>query len=136
MKKSVFRYIEAELYDYHETIKEIALLKEEILEGNSHAEASGGKGTRKSDPTANKVTRLLMHRRLKRLEEVTTAIGRVYDYLPREKQKLIELKYWDKRYSNAGVAHELHVGEMTFYRWRRQIIEAIAQELGLTTFGR
>jgi len=131
LKKSVFRYIEAELYDYHETLKEIDLIREQILEESSHAEVSGGKSTRKSDPTANKVTRLLTHRRLKRLEEVMTAIGRVYDSLPREKQRLIELKYWDGRYSNSGVAQQLHIGEMTFYRWRRQIIQAIARELGL-----
>jgi RinA family phage transcriptional activator len=131
LKKSVFRYIEAEIYDYHETLKEIDLLREEILEGSSHAEASGGRSTHKSDPTSAKVSRLLMDRRLQRLEEIATAIGRVYDNLPREKQRLVELKYWDGRYSNAGVAHELHIGEMTFYRWRRQIIQAIARELGL-----
>lgn len=134
MKKSVFRYIEAELYDYHETLKEIDLLREEIIEGSQRL--ASGKSTHISDPTASKVSRLLMDRRIRRLEEVATAIGRVYDNIPREKQRLIELKYWDKRYTNTGVAQELHVGEMTFYRWRRHIIEAIAQELGLTTFGR
>lgn len=131
MKKSVFRYIEAELYDYHETLKEIDLLREEILEGSSRVKVSGGKSPSKSDPTASKVSRLLMDRRLQRLEEVATAIGKVFEQLPREKQKLVELKYWDGRYSNAGVAHELHIGEMTFYRWRRQIIQAVARELGL-----
>lgn len=129
MKKSVFRYIEAELFDYHDTLEEITQLREDIMEGR--AERAIGKSTRKSDPTATRATRLLMDRRLQRLEEVTTAIGRVYDNVPREKQKLIKLKYWDRRYTNTGVAEDLHIGEMTFYRWRRQIIQAIARELGL-----
>lgn len=129
MKKSIFRYIEAELFDYHDTLEEINQLREDIMEGSG--ERAIGKSTRKSDPTATRATRLLIDRRLQRLEEVTTAIGRVYDNVPREKQKLIKLKYWDKRYTNTGVAEDLHIGEMTFYRWRRQIIQAIARELGL-----
>lgn len=66
MKKSVFRYIEAEIYDYTETVKEIQQLREEILEGAQQAEQQIRiQSSRLSDPTGRKATRLLTDRRLK-----------------------------------------------------------------------
>jgi len=131
MKKSVFRYIEAEIYDYPETVKEIEQLREEIMEGGQQEERIQVQSSRQSDPTATRATRLLMDKRLRRLEEVSHAIKRVYDALPREKRRLVEMKYWEKRYTKSGIAEALHISEMTFYRWRRQIVLAIGGEIGL-----
>jgi len=132
MKKSTFRYIEAEIYDYPETLKEIGNLREEIMEGGQQEEQQVRVQTnRMSDPTVNRATRLLMDRRLRRLEEVTFAIQKVCDALPKDKHRLMEMKYWEKRYTNTGISETLHISEMTFYRWRRQIVTAIANELGL-----
>jgi len=61
-----------------------------------------------------------MDKLLRRLEEVSYAISRVYDALPPEKRRLIKMKYWEKRYNTTGIAEALHISEMTFYRWRRQ----------------
>jgi len=130
MKKSIFKYIEAEIYDYSETIKEIKQLREEILEGDQQEELIRVQSSRQSDPTATRATRLLMDKRLKRLEEVSHAIKRVYDALPQEKRRLIEMKYWEKRFTTTGIAEALHISEMTFYRWRRQIVLVIGKELG------
>jgi RinA family phage transcriptional activator len=96
MKKSVFRYIEAEIYDYHETGREIQQLREEILQGGQQEQQIRIQSSRLSDPTGRKATRLLTDRRLKRLQEVSSAIQRVIDNLPPEKRRLIEIKYWER----------------------------------------
>lgn len=101
------------------------------MEGSQQEERVRIQSNRQSDPTATRATRLLMDRRLKRLDEVSCAIKRVYDALPREKRRLVEMKYWEKRYTNTGIAESLHISEMTFYRWCRQIVLAIGEELGL-----
>lgn len=92
MKITVFRYIEAEIYDYPETIKEIEQLREEIMEGDQQEERIRVQSSRQSDPTATRATRLLMDKRLRRLEEVSHAIKRVYDALLSEKRQLMNGK--------------------------------------------
>ncbi|HHY95479.1 MAG TPA: transcriptional regulator [Firmicutes bacterium] len=134
MKRAVFRYVEAELYDYPWTVKEIARLRADILQEGPRLEAallgehvSGGQ---QSDPTQAKVMRLVTNRRLRRMEETVAAIERVFERLPRGKQDLVELKYW-QRYDNLAVAERLHVSLPTFYRWRMEVIRGMAIELGL-----
>ncbi|NPV72130.1 MAG: transcriptional regulator [Firmicutes bacterium] len=134
MNRAVFRYVEAELYDYPWTKQEIARLRVDIALEGSGVEAallaqhvSGGQ---QADPTLAKTIRLLTNRRLKRMEETVAAIERVYDRLPPEKQRLVDLKYW-QRYSNLAVATRLHISRATFYRWRAEVVTAVAVELGL-----
>lgn len=134
MKRAVFRYVEAELYDYPFTVKEIARLRADIaLEGQGLEAAllqEHVTGGRQPDPTREKAIRLLTNRRLRRMEETVAAIQRVYDRLPPEKQRLVDLKYW-QRYGNLAVATRLHISRATFYRWRAEVVTAVAVELGL-----
>ena len=84
-----------------------------------------------SDPTYSRISQLLTNRRLKRMEETVTVIEKVLSGLPKEKYKLVELKYWDCRLSNRGIAEALHVSDATYYRWRNEIVKAVVVELGL-----
>lgn len=131
MKKSVFRYIEAELYDYPATLKEIGQLREEIIESGAKEEGVRVQVSSISDPTATRATMLLTNRRLKRLVEVREAIEAVIYHLEPHHRRLVELKYWDRMLTNTGIAQQLNISEMTFYRWRRDIVIAIGQQLGL-----
>ena len=65
------------------------------------------------------------------MEETVTVIEKVLSGLPKEKYKLVELKYWDCRLSNRGIAEALHVSDATYYRWRNEIVKAVVVELGL-----
>jgi RinA family phage transcriptional activator len=89
MKRSVFKYIEGELFIYPETLKEIDLLREEIMTGSGEKSNVRVQTNRTSDPTGQITTRLLTDRRLRRLEEVRDAIQSVYDKLPEEQQNLV-----------------------------------------------
>lgn len=134
MKRAVFRYIEAELYDYHQTKKTLEELKLDIIEEGPQPDllvVNGEKNSRISNPTLNKTTRLLTNKRITKMTETIRAIERVCDRLPEEKQELVRYKYWDGRWSNQGVADKLNVSLATYYRWRRDVVFGVAIELGL-----
>lgn len=135
MKKAIFRYIEAELYDYHQTKRLLEELKLDIIEEGPQPDllVLSMDKMRISNPTLTKTTRLLTNKRITKMSETVTAIRKVYSRLPGEKQRLVELKYWDGKYSNQGVAEEANISIATFYRWRREVVVGVAIELGLVS---
>jgi len=131
IKSAVFKYIEAELYDYPQTKQAIEELKEDIIEEAPVLDDVGGNTHRVSNPTLSKTMRLVTNRRLARMEQTVAAIDRVLNSLDPDRRRLVELKYFEKRLANAGVAMELNISDATFYRWRNEIILLVAVELGL-----
>lgn len=134
LKPGTFKHIESELYCYWETVQEIKRIRMEIIGANPFQgdNVGGSRGNLPGDPTGRTVTTLLMHRRLEQLERIVGAIRAVYDELPEEKQELIRLRYWTKPQTRTweGIAQELNVGRMTAFRWREEIVKAIAERLG------
>ena len=135
MKKAAFCYIEAELYDYHQTKQTLEELKLEIIEEGPQPDLidldiprSKNKIT---NPTLSKSIKLITNKRITRLAETVRAVDKVLIRLPEEKRKLLQLKYWDGRWSDAGVAEQLNVSLATYYRWRKEIVVAVGIELGI-----
>jgi RinA family phage transcriptional activator len=131
--KAAFAHVEAELYMYHETLKEIERIREDILYGKEIDEnVGGGRGNLPSSPTERKTIAIVTHRRLQQLEQIADAIKTVYESLPEEKKRLIQLKYWTKpqRYTWEGIAEQLHISERQARRWRNEIVYAIMDFLG------
>ncbi|MCK9268491.1 MAG: hypothetical protein M0P14_07260 [Alkaliphilus sp.] len=135
MKKAIFRYVETELFDYPYTKEDIESLRDNIIEAVPIFDSANGMSRKPnykiSDSTYSKGTQLLTNRRLRRMEETVTAIDKVLAKLPKEKMELVRLKYWECRLSNHGVAEALHVSDATYYRWRNEVVTAVAIELGL-----
>ncbi|NNU85332.1 DUF722 domain-containing protein [Geobacillus sp. BMUD] len=135
LHKDIVRYVEHNLYYYHEYLKEIQRLQKDILYGvkmTQDENIGGGRSNLPSSPTEKRAIELTTHRRLETLERVTQAIKTVYEALPEEKRKLIHLKYWEKptKYTWNGIAEMLHVDRVTCFRWRNEIVAAIAELLG------
>jgi RinA family phage transcriptional activator len=134
LKKATFKHIEAELYCYHDTLKEIQMIRNNIMFCREDVDENvgGGRSSLPGKPTESIATRLATHKRLAQLEEIANAIERVYTQLPETHQKLIRLKYWTRPQTLTwdGIANELHIGRMTAFRWRNEIIYAIAEVLG------
>lgn len=132
--KITFKKCEAEWYNYHNTLKEIAKLREEIMnpfqEENINLRES--KPNIPDKPTERIATRLTTHKQLNYLTEVTEAIERVYNALPDDYKKLVRLKYWNKneRLTWQGIADKLNVSERQARRWRDEIIIATIELLG------
>ena len=133
MTKSIENFIEAELYAYHENLHEVALRKEEILEGSPAPPDGMPRGSQTSNPTESKALRLMTSRAVlcveKRLNAISKVLDRYKDNQPMT--KLIELKYFQRTHTAYGIMGELHISSKTYYRWRRELLEDIAFEMGL-----
>lgn len=137
LRKSIFRYVEAELYDYPYTLRQVAELRDE-LEGDVPVAGHNPLGVRvnpghHSDPTRRRAEELVTNRRLQRMVETVNAIEKVIERLPEDKQRLFELKWLERKgpLSPEGIASLLHVSRQTYYNWREEIVAAVAVELGL-----
>lgn len=134
IRKVTFRHIEAELYAYHETKKEIVRLRNDILFGSSPVDENvgGGRSSLTSDRVGLTVSRLTSDKRLIALEDIAEAINFVYMRLTEERQKLVQLRYWTKPQLLTwdGVALKLEVSRRTAINWRDEIVYAIAERVG------
>ena len=136
--KITFKKVEAEWYSYHNTLKEIARLREEIMnpfeeEPDDKTIIKGANSIRDIDkPTERIATRLATHKQLRYLQEVTDAIEQVYNALPDEYKTLVRLRYWNKNKKQTweGIALKLNVSERQARRWRDEIIQATVELLG------
>lgn len=124
-------YIEAELRDYHDTIKELEELRIELLEES--APRYEGRSGKIADPTGQKAVRLITNRRLSYMTRTVSAIDRVLGGLDETRQRLIALRYWQgkREFNDVGLAQELSIDRSTVYRWLEQILLAIAVEMGM-----
>jgi len=134
IKKATFKHIEAELHSYRDTLREIDQLRKDIMFCSEHTDENvgGGRSNLPSSPTERIGTTLVTHRRLQQLETIANAIQLVYDRVPDDHKKLIQLKYWTKpqRYTWDGIAEKLHISKRQAMRWRDEIVYTIAEVLG------
>ena len=134
IRSGAFKHVESELHHYHETLREISLLREEILYATKEQDdnVGGGRSNLPGDPTAQKAIALTSSRRLDNLERVVQVIQYVYNGLPDEKKRLVHMKYWDRPQTLTwdGIAMNLNVSKRTAVYWRDEIVHAIAQFLG------
>lgn len=132
IKRANFKMIEAELYCYEESKRQLELLREEIIESTPTQEVNVKTGP--GDPTQTKAIKLVNSREIIEMERRLKAIDKAIEILktsnePR-KYELLCMKYFERRYTDVGICMELGISERTFYRWRREIIELIANFLG------
>lgn len=134
LKKTTFKHIESELYSYHETLKEIQFLRNNIMftTENDDENVGGGRSSFPSSPTEMIGTRLATHKRLNQLEGIVNAINKVYTRLPETHRQLLQLKYWTKpqQLTWEGIAQKLHVSRRQAFYWRDEIVNLIGQAIG------
>lgn len=133
VRKSTFKHVESELFAYHDTRKEIIRLRNDIMYGREPKDNIGsGRSSLPSDPTGRVVSMLSSHKKLNYLESTVEAIENVYNRLPEDKKRLVNIYYWTRpqMLSWEGVAQKLHVSRKTAFNWRDEIIWAIADQLG------
>jgi RinA family phage transcriptional activator len=136
--KTTFKKVESEYYNYHKTLKEIARLREEIMnpfdeDPIDQTIIAGSNSVRSTgNPTDKIASRLLTHKQLNYLLEITEAIEKVYNALPDDYKKLVRVKYWnkDKDLKWDGIALECNIGRATAFRRRDEIIQATIEVLG------
>lgn len=133
IKQATFRYIESELYDYKDTLKEIKRLRESIINSTSDDEnTGGGQSNIPGDPTGALVSKLATHKTLQNLVKVTDAIQEAYEMLSDEHRSIVDLKYFkNKNLYWDDVAYQLSMHRNTVFKYRREFILVVANKLGL-----
>lgn len=135
--KITFKKIEAEWYNYHQTLKEIASLRAEIMnpfdeEVNDPTVVAGVNSVRAvGKPTERIAIRLTTSKQLSFLTEIVEAIEHVYNSLPDNYKQLVRLRYWsNKKLTWDAIARKLYISERQARRWRTDIIQATIELLG------
>lgn len=128
-ERQVLRYVEAELYAYPWRKQEIERLRNDILAATP--ERAAARSEEVGNPTLLRAMRLLTSKRLERLTSNFEAITRVYESLDDVKQRLVDMRYWQREYTDYGIQQRLHISRSTYFQWRNKVLRAIATEMGL-----
>ncbi len=132
----VYRYVERELFDYKANVILIEQHDQEradIIKGTPngddevhiHSSAPG-------DPTYAKVARLLrLTKRAERVRPNVEAITRMLNVLSDEQRRLVKAKYFERRYTNDGIAEQLGWSLRSYYRRKDEIVRLFARALGI-----
>lgn len=130
------KVIEAELRNYHQTKKELELLREEIIESGygicyDTIKVDGGSIGK---PTESKAMMLLTSTVIRESERRVRAITDLLDLMRADadpsKFRFVELKYFDGRFTDYDLAQQLNISIATLYRWQNQVVHFIAERLG------
>ena len=126
--KSIFRYIEHELYNYEQTKKDLQLYREQVLEGTVSPEVSVQSGP--GDVTANKAIKLTSSAFVVQAERIIGAIDKSLAILGDKHKMLFELKYqqdipWPE------ITIEMGISDRSYFRLRRELVATVGQQLGL-----
>ncbi len=128
INKSIFRYIEHELYSYEQTKKDLALYREQILEGTVYPEVSVQSGI--SDTTQAKAVKLTSSAFVIQSERVIQAIEKSLDILGDRHKELFKLKY-QLGVSWPNITMDMGISDRTYYRLRRELVCMVGQQMGL-----
>lgn len=128
INKSIFRYIEHELYNYEQTKRDLQLYREQVLEGTVEPEVSVQSGV--GDTTANKVIKLTSSAFVMQAERIINAIDKSLDVLGDKHKELFTLKY-QMGISWPNIVIDMGISDRTYYRLRRELVIMVGQQLGL-----
>lgn len=132
--KSTFKKMEDEWRNYHLTVTDIYLLREEIKNPTKETDENtgGGQSNIMGSPTESMGLQLATNKQLAYMTDIVQVIERVYNGLPNDYKKLVRLRYWSPNNERQwiGIAAELGVSDRQAIRWRNEIIQASIEVLG------
>lgn len=132
MNRYIEKHIEQELYDYHKNKKSLEELKEEICNSSPVFEEGMPRGTDTGNPTENKAVKIMTTRDVIWLEKRLKAVESVIEHFKRDREitGIIQHKYFDKKYTDIGVAEQLNISNATYYRKRKSLLLELKRYLG------
>ena len=152
MKRATYRHIEAEIYAYHDTLKAIEELRQDIILASGRQEAYGsvvGHRYAGTSTVERRATKLADSVLLREMERITKAIADTYAQAKEECRRVVWVKYalaidWQppaeiqaqmegrNRFdmSPDDMAEVLAVDRATFHRYRSGFVYGVAERLG------
>jgi RinA family phage transcriptional activator len=127
-----YKMIEFELYNYDNTKAEIEALKDDIIGGPAAImlDSDRVQKTSFSDPTFTKAAVLTSNTTLLYMERTLNAIDRALMRLSEEHNEVFEHRYRQGKNWRQSLC-ELCISQDTYFKRRREIIYAVATQLGL-----
>ena len=131
MPPAYFNVIEHELYNYDYTKEQVGQMRDEILVGVTAMPTDGDRvqSNRISKPTEQKGIDLASNVALGSMERTVKAIDRALLLLGEEHNELFELRYRQKQNWRTTVC-DMGVPQQTYFRKRRELVYAVAAQLG------
>ena len=134
-KPASYRYVEAQLYGYHQLKREVELERERILESGVLLEVAvlgvRVQSSNNYDTTEAKGIELADSKWLVRAMEDLKAIDAVLARIDPALQKLVDLTYWDRRFTPLGISRQLHMSKRTYFRLKDYVVLSVAREMGV-----
>jgi RinA family phage transcriptional activator len=137
LKPATFKHIEAELYGYNDTKREIMKRREELMypfneDPEDMSIVKGANSVRTPGrPTERIVTRLTMDKRLRNFEEITEAIESAYKEISEDHRRVVKTKYWSGRNLTwEGIASECNMHRNTAKKYQKEFVMLVAEKVG------
>lgn len=135
IRQASMRVIEAEIRNYHQTVQTLRELEESIaLPGQQGELSDSTRSTDPGDPTPSRAYRMMTSAQLLEIRRRVEAIEYMLRILKASPEParydLIRLAYWDGRYTVIGICDQLKISKTTYYRWRREALQLVAERLG------
>jgi RinA family phage transcriptional activator len=149
LKRATYRHIEAEIYAYHDTLKAIEALRQDIILRSREEQLAVSGGGYATSVVERRATRLADSLLLREMERITKAIRDTYAVARDECRKVVWVKYglaldWQppeelvakmrgrNRFdmSVKEMADIIPVAESTFYAYRTGFVYGVAERLG------
>ena len=129
--RRVYKYIEYEMYHYIEYKKEIANIREEILEGSPEPPDGQPRGSGTGNPTESKALKLSMSIGYAAMEKTVNAIDNALSMLTDRHRKIFEMIYIRKRKDRYSMSDDLYISYDTLNRNKNEIVVMVGRELGV-----
>lgn len=135
IRAATIKLIEAEIRNYHLTVADLKEMEEAIaLPGQQGELSDSTRSTDPGDPTPARAHRMMTSAQLLEIRRRVEAIDymlRVVRASPEPgRYDLVRLAYWDGRFTVKGICDQLSISQATYYRWRREALQLVAERLG------
>ena len=128
--KDIRQAVERELSNYPARQKRLQLLKEEI-EQSGNRELSGMPIHHSGESVTERKALELCSSEILFLERRCRQIREGMDLLDTEERRLVELKYFCRRFTHEGVKEQMVMSNREYFVTRDRVVEKIAYILGL-----
>lgn len=136
MRKNTKRFLEDELFAYKDTDKRLKEIREQIQHPWKPTDENigGSKVNKNISVTEQTATALVFDKRIETLERHYNAITNVYAKCNEVQKELLDNFYFarPRTLTNAGVAQKLCISKRKLYYVKREVIQMLADELGIT----
>lgn len=126
LSSATYQYVKRQVCNYRVLVQTLDKIRQNIILAKGPENEI--RGTDTSDPAGNMAIKIAQHKQMMEIGKTVNAINAVYHGLDGNKRVVME-EMWLNRYTSIGLAEKLCIGERSVWRWRQQIIYAVAFEL-------